>query len=92
MTRSLAAIFVLLSSAAFAQDPDAVGEDLFLTYCASCHGEDATMGAPGDIRGLPHATLVRALRGVEEMPEFSFFSDEEVEALAVWLGMNPLPQ
>lgn len=77
-----------LGTAALADDATlAFGADVYLTNCAACHGEDATAGAPGDIRGLPHGTFIRALRGVEEMPSFEHLLPEEVEALAAWLGI-----
>lgn len=62
------------------------GREIFLDLCGSCHGEDATAGASGDIRGLSHPTLIRALNGIEQMPSFDF-TDAEIEALAQWLGI-----
>jgi mono/diheme cytochrome c family protein len=61
------------------------GADLFMVHCAACHGDDATAGAPGDIRGLGRATILSAMAGVEEMPSFGFLDDAETDALILWL-------
>jgi mono/diheme cytochrome c family protein len=60
-------------------------EHLFMEHCAACHGDDATAGAPGDIRGLGRSTILSAMAGVEEMPSFGFLDDAETDALILWL-------
>jgi mono/diheme cytochrome c family protein len=85
---ALAVLALLFPPPAPAQERAAaneIGGNLYLDYCAVCHGEDATAGAPGDIRGLSRSTFNRALRGIEQMPAFNYFTDDEVEALAAWL-------
>jgi mono/diheme cytochrome c family protein len=82
------AIGSVMSSAQVADiDDDMVarGADLFMEHCAACHGDDATAGAPGDIRGLGRSTILSAMAGVEEMPSFGFLDDAETDALILWL-------
>ena len=67
------------------QPPLAAGQALFEENCVACHGEDATEGDGGDIRGLDHATVRRATRGIEAMPEFEF-TEEEVAAIVAYLA------
>jgi mono/diheme cytochrome c family protein len=55
-----------------------LGEEIYFVYCSACHGEDATTGAPGDIRGLSHPTVDRALRGIERIPEFDHVTEEAI--------------
>lgn len=89
---AFAVLVLLFPLPAAAQEGDAAqetGGDLYLENCAVCHGEDATAGAPGDIRGLSRSTFNRALRGIEQMPAFDYFSEDEVEALAAWLRIPP---
>jgi mono/diheme cytochrome c family protein len=92
--RSLSAAMVALAigtgmacAQTLPEDPETVaaGAALFQELCAACHGEDATEGAPGDIRGLGRGTIIAALGGVEEMPSFSFLEDDESDALILWL-------
>jgi mono/diheme cytochrome c family protein len=59
---------------------------IYLVYCSFCHGEDATTGAPGDIRGLSHPIFDRALRGIERMPEFGYVTAEEIAAITEGSG------
>ena len=82
------AIGTAMSSAQVAdvdEDLLARGADLFMEHCAACHGDDATAGAPGDIRGLGRSTILSAMAGVEEMPSFGFLDDAETDALILWL-------
>jgi mono/diheme cytochrome c family protein len=82
------AIGSVMSSAQVADIDDnmvARGADLFMEHFAACHGDDATLGAPGDIRGLGRSTILSAMAGVEEMPSFGFLDDAETDALILWL-------
>ncbi len=77
----------LASSAAHAAEEAAIarGRALFEGHCAVCHGDTATAGEAGDIRGLPRSVVARATRGMEQMPAFAF-SDGEIEALVRYLA------
>lgn len=41
----ITALFLVLSAPVWAQDPE-VGGEHFYSFCASCHGDDATGGGP----------------------------------------------
>lgn len=76
---------VLAGGAAMAdEDPLEAGRLLFEANCVACHGEDATEGDGGDIRGVELGTVRRATHGIEAMPEFDF-TEDELRALTAWL-------
>lgn len=60
------------------------GRRLFLRHCASCHGPDATLGASGDITGLPPRIVIAAMRGFEQMPAVTL-RESDAAAIAAWL-------
>ncbi|HBG98272.1 MAG TPA: hypothetical protein DDY29_05935 [Rhodobacteraceae bacterium] len=67
-------------------DPPAArhGRRLYLRHCASCHGPTATLGAGGDITGLPENLVAMAVRGFEQMPAVEL-TREEIAAITAWL-------
>lgn len=68
-----------------ANDPVATGAALFAESCADCHGDTATEGESGDIRGLSASTVFNAIQGFEAMPSFEL-SREEAAAIAAYLA------
>jgi len=83
-------ILLFLATPGFADDADqaAFGRLLYADNCLACHTKDGSgEGGDGvDIRGIGHAPLARALKGFDGMPEFGF-ADDEIDALATWLGV-----
>ena len=66
-------------------DPLAYGEYLF-ENCIPCHGEDASEGSGGDIRGSDFRLVKKmTTAGLEGMPEFDFEAPE-IEALVAYLA------
>ena len=61
------------------------GAELFRRHCVACHGEGATSGASGDIRGISLATVRYAVRGGGQMPPIDLREDE-IRAIAAWLA------
>lgn len=73
-------------------DPAPDGQRLYTAHCSACHldsgeGDDT---AP-DIRGQKRATLKRALRGFDQMPEFDLAATE-IDALAAYLAVLDTPR
>ena len=61
------------------------GRALFAMHCAPCHGETATEGVGGDIRGMSAATVGRAVRGFEQMPRIDL-TEAELAAIVAHLA------
>jgi hypothetical protein len=57
-----------------------------MEHCAACHGDDATAGAPGDIRGLGRSMdTLSALAGSRRCRPSLSRRCREVDALILWL-------
>ncbi len=63
------------------------GQDLFLQYCARCHGVNAegTIYSRGSIQGKKGLHLI-VRQGGGGMPPFPDMSDNEIESIELWLG------
>jgi len=85
---STLALVLTLPLAAWPEGRDGLtrrGGELFRQECAPCHGEDAVSGASGDIRGVSLATVKRAIRGAEQMPDMDL-PEADLAAIAAWLS------
>ncbi len=61
---SLSLVFILaLASSAMAENTLPEGRDLFLRYCAICHGRDARGGEGGTTTPAPNLTKIAERRG-----------------------------
>jgi mono/diheme cytochrome c family protein len=80
MTRLVSVALLLLVTGHAAPVTAADGAALYRRHCQVCHGRDATDGDAGDIRGMALPLVKGALRGIEQMPAFTF-TEEEIAAL-----------
>jgi mono/diheme cytochrome c family protein len=62
----------------------ALGELVYQQLCLSCHGDDASEGSGGDIRGSDFRTVRNAVGGYETMPEV-VLAPSEMQAVADYL-------
>ena len=62
----------------------AMGRMMYDQLCLSCHGEDASEGSGGDIRGSDFRAVRNAAGGVETMPKI-VLAEAEMRAIATYL-------
>ena len=68
------------------------GEELYNTYCSSCHGANGVGGPDGDVVGASTSSITSAIASVGDMRFLSgTLSTSDIEAIAAFLDGNAPP-